>query len=243
MICPNCKEKMDEFVEDNISLLHCPNCGGTFFAENGINRISFATAQNLASDKKVSQISTQDKLCPKDQTILVAFQSSESIPPDVTLLHCNTCQGIFAFPNDLVIFKKAQAAKIDYFKLWGIPLPSIKSIAVLSAFLFVSIVSLLAYSYWQKQNLNFIQAQDMIKNIYLTTSDRYLFISFKTLVPLRSRITFTDATTNQTIEKNISGEPSTFHQLTTADVNIKDTIYYQIILTDEKGWVTKWDIK
>ena len=243
MICPNCKEMMGEDILDGQSILHCSNCGGSFFQENGINRISISSAQKLAAETKVNNISSEDKLCPKDRTLLVPFQSEESIPPDVTLLHCPSCNGIFSYPNDLVIFKKAQAVKIDYFKLWGIPLPSIKSVAVLSVFLFVSLVSLLAYTYWQNQNINYIQAQDLIKNIYQTTSNRYLFISFKTLLPLKSRLIFTDATSGQTIEKIVNSKPSTFHQLTTADVNIEDEIYYQIILTDEKGRETRTEMK
>ena len=243
MVCPNCKEKLTEDILDGQSVLHCANCGGSFFQENGINRISISSAQKLAAETKVNNISSKEKLCPKDQTLLVPFQSEESIPPDVILLHCNTCQGIFTYPNDLVIFKKAQAVKIDYFKLWGIPLPSIKSIAVLSVFLVVSLVSLLAYTYWQNQNISNIQAQDLVKNIYLTSANRYLFISFKTLLPLKSRLIFTDATSGQTIEKIINSDPSTFHQLTTTDVNLEDEVFYQIILTDEKGRETKTEIK
>ncbi|MBI4225725.1 zf-TFIIB domain-containing protein [Candidatus Roizmanbacteria bacterium] len=244
MVCPNCSEKMNLDVMDGQTILHCPNCGGTFFEENGINRISFATAQRLADEKKVYEISTSDKLCPKDQTILAPIRSEESVPPDVTLFGCSTCHGLFAYPNDLVIFKKAQAVKIDYFKIWSIPLPSIKSIAVLSVFLFVSLVSLITYLYWQKQNISsYIQAQDLIKNLYLTTSNRYLFISFKTLIPLRSRIIFTVTSTNETVNKVVSGELTTFHQLTTADVNIEDEIYYQIVLRDEKGRETRTEMK
>ena len=243
MVCPNCKEKMEEDVVDGQAILHCPNCGGTFFQENGINRISLTAAQKLAAEKKVSEISIQDKLCPNDQTILIPFQSEESIPPDVILLHCPTCKGVFSYPNDLVIFKKAQAVKIDYFKVWGIPLPSIKSIAVLSIFLFVSIVSLTAYTYWQSRNIYFIQAQDMIKNLYITTTNRYLFVSFKTLLPLRSRVVFTDVTTNQTIDKTLNSRPATIHQLTTADVKFEDEIYYQIVLNDDKGRETRTEMK
>lgn len=243
MICPNCRQKMDADVVDNQSILHCSNCGGTFFQDNGINRISLSSAQNLASDTKVSDISIHDKLCPRDQTLLVPFQSEETIPPDVVLLNCTTCKGIFAYPNDLVIFKKAQSVKIDYFKLWGIPLPSIKSVAVLSVFLFVSLVSLLTYTYWQTQNIYSIQAQDLVRDVYITSSNRYLFISYKTRLPLRSRVIFTDTTSQETIEKIASVELSTFHQLTTADVNIEDEIYYQIVLNDEKGRETRTEMK
>lgn len=243
MLCPNCKEKMEEDVIDGQAILHCSNCGGTFFQENGINRISQATAEKLALDKKINEMSAADKLCPSDHTDLFPLRSEENIPQDVILFRCDSCHGIFTHPNDLVIFKKAQSIKIDYFKIWGIPLPSIKSIAVISLLLFVSVISLLTYSDWQRQNIYQIQAEDMIQKIFITTSNRYLFLSFKTLLPLKSRIIFTDLTTNQTVEKIMAGKIETFHQLTTADVNIEDEIYYQIILTDEKGRETKTDTK
>src|SRR4030067_1508449 len=109
MFCPNCLEKMNDDVADGQMILHCQNCGGTFFLDNGINRISLLSAQKLAFDKKINEIFSHDKSCPKDQTMLKPIQSEENIPPNTTLLKCETCNGIFAFPNDLVIFTKAHA--------------------------------------------------------------------------------------------------------------------------------------
>lgn len=243
MYCPNCLEKMNDDVIDGQMILHCQNCGGTFFQDNGINRISLASAQRLAYDKKMNEIFSHDKPCPKDQTMLIPIQAEESIPPNTVLLRCTTCQGVFAYPNDLVIFKKAQAVKIDYFKIWGIPLPSIRSVAVLSVFLFVSLISLATYTIWQKQNISNIQAYELIKNTYITSSNRYLFIYFKTVIPLKSRIIFTDLTANKISEKIIKGEPSSYHQLTTADINLDDEILYEIILTDAKGRETRTEVE
>lgn len=234
---------MEEDVVDGQAILHCLNCGGTFFQKNGINRISFETAKKLASEKQSSDVSTQDKLCPKDQTTLTPLPSKENIPPDVILFRCVTCEGVFASPDDLVIFKKAQEVKIDYFKLWGIPFASFKSIAVVSFLLFISVVSFTAILYLQKQNIYQIQAKDMIKNLFLTTSNQYLFVSFKTSLPVRSRIVFTNRTTSQTIEKIINSQPTTDHRLTTTDIKLGDEIYYQIILSDEKGRETKTEMK
>src|SRR3989344_8767941 len=109
MLCPNCKEKLDSDVVDTQNILHCPACGGTFFAENGINRLSLQSSQKLAEDKKTLFVSNEDKICPNDQSLMTPLRSEENIPADVTLYHCKNCKGIFTFPNDLVIFKKAQA--------------------------------------------------------------------------------------------------------------------------------------
>lgn len=243
MICPNCEKSLIYLYIDDQRLWHCANCGGTFFEENGINRITSATAQTLSQDKKVDEISVGDKLCPKDQTVLSPIQSDESIPKDITLLRCDTCFGIFVYPDDLLNFKKAQRAKLDYFKLWNIPLPSVSSIAIISITIFLSVLGFTAYIYWQQQGVSHIQAQDLVKNLYITTSNRYLFVSFKTEIPIKSRIIFTDQTTNQTIDKVISSEPKAFHQLTTTDVNFEDEIYYQIILMDDSGKELKTGVK
>ncbi len=240
---------MESFQLDEQNVLHCTNCGCSFFAENGINRITLTTAQILANDKKIDEISVKDKLCPKDQEILKPMQTdlndstNTAIPSNVTLFLCSTCKGVFVYPDDLLNFKKAQEVKVDYFKLWGIPLPSVRSVAIISIVLFVSVISFTTFVYLQQQNISRIQAQDLIKNLYITSSNRYLFISFSTTTPTKSKILFIDKTNNQTIEKIIKGEPATYHQLTTSDVNIQDEIHYQIILIDERGNETKTEVK
>ena len=235
MLCPNCGKNLIEDVIDDQNIFHCSNCGGTFFQENGINRISVKSAEKIAMDLKNNQVLDGDKLCPLDNNLMIPLQTGENIPNNVSLLHCLKCKSVYANPNDLVIFKKAQLAKIDYFKIWNIPLPSIRSVAVLSVILFVSVLSLTAYSLLQRQNLYSIQAQDQIKNLYLTSSNRYLLISFKTLYPFRSKIIFRNLTTQTTTEKNISEEAKTLHILTTGDINLDEEIYFQIVLTDKNG--------
>ncbi len=234
---------MNGLLIDNQSILHCRNCGGTFFDENGINRIEEKSAEKLSQDKVNFFIADKEKLCPRDATLLEPTSAGENVPPEVTLLRCNTCHGVFVFSDDLLKFKKAQAAKIDYFKLWGIPLPSVRSIAVISIVLFITAVSFSTFTYWQQQNISNIQAQDLIKNLYITHSNRYLLISFKTSLPLKARVIFHDITSGQTFEKTINDEPSLFHELTTGDVNLAHDIFYQVILTDKKGKEAKTEVR
>ncbi len=158
MFCPNCLKPMNLVVADNQNILHCPNCGGSFFEENGINRITVETAQKLAEDKTSDEVSGTEKKCPKDQTSLKPiftdynrFQPiSAPFPTDVTLLRCPKCQGIFAYPDDLIKFKQAQIAKIEYFKLWNIPLPSLKSVIILGATALIFVAGLVNYTLFQK---------------------------------------------------------------------------------------------
>ena len=222
---------------DNQIILHCSNCGGSFFEENSINRISQESAYQLSQDKKSDEVSGQEKNCPKDKLALVTLTNDESIPSDVTLLECSKCKGIFTFPDDLVRFKKAQDAKIAYFKIWGIPLPSLRAVVVLS---FVALVSALTFSrfiLFQQESLGQAKASDLIKKIDLSQSGYYRFISFKTSIPLVSRIVLRD-TGGKIITKVMSEKPAKLHFTTISDFPKQAEVHYQLFLIDEKGkWV------
>lgn len=242
MSCPNCGQIMQIVKKDEQNILHCPNCGGSFFEENGINRIILKTAAILAEDKRNDEISGEQKLCPKDRNDLEVLHNQESIPPDITLLSCTVCHGVFVYPDDLLNFKKAQIAKVNYFKSWSFPIPSIKTISVLSLLLIFALTTFLSYVVLQKSTYK-IGAKDAIKNLYITRSNRYLFLSFKTAVSARSKVYFFDVTVNQTIQKIINSEPETTHLLTTSSLELDHEIYYQIILTFKDGKETKTELK
>lgn len=235
MLCPNCNQPINLVTVNNQSILHCGNCGGSFFEENVINRISLQTTQKLAEEKQTNEIFGVEKKCPKDGSILKPQTNQENIPADVTLLSCEKCRGIFVYPDDLIRFKQAQEAKINYFKLWQIPLPSLKAVLVISfsALFLATIVT--QYNSFLNYFSQRSQASDLIKKVYLSKSGHYLFISFKTETFFRSKIIFEDKTSKQKIEKMINNKPAIIHQLTTGDLNLDDEIYYQIILIDNKG--------
>ncbi len=242
MLCPNCHQPMNLVNADKQNILHCSNCGGSFFEENSINRITVETAQKLADDKKTDEIVGKEKKCPKDGQVLKAIPSdfnqwqmaTTPLPPDITLLRCQKCAGIFAYPDDLINFKQAQSAKIEYFKSWGMPLPSLKSVVIfgLTGLFFLTVI--INYTFFQK-GLAPTSARDLIKKVHLSRSGHYLFIFFKTETPFRSTIVFRDVTEKKTVTKIISPQPKNLHQLTTGDFNLDNEIYYQIILTDDKG--------
>lgn len=228
---------------DNQSVLHCSNCGGNFFEENGINRITLKSAQLLNQDKKSDEVSGQQKKCPKDASSLSPVENGETIPQNVTLLRCPTCKGIFTFADDLLKFKEAQAAKLNYFKAWNMPLPSLRAVLVLSLFLVLSVGFFSRLNSFLQYTSQQSQASDLIKKVYISKFAHYIFISFKSERPFLSKIVFTDKTENTTIEKNISVTPKELHQLTTTDVKTEDEVYYQIILVDEKGKEIKTEKK
>lgn len=225
---------MKSVSSENQQIFHCSNCGGSFFEENGINRISDSLAHKLAEDKQTDEISTISKQCPKDSSPLSVL-SKESIPPNVTLLVCPQCRGVFGFADDVLRFKQAQSVKINYFKLWQIPFPSLKSVVVAGFALFAAASMLTAIFRFQQQYTTPTQAEDIVRNIHITSSNRYVFVTFRTQNPLTSTITFIDKTTNTTIEKIISNSPVTLHHFTTGDIEFKDEMYYQITVTDRDG--------
>lgn len=242
MTCPNCNESMNYVNLDNQHLLHCSNCGGSFFDINSINRISVNSAQKLNEDKKTDEIFGKVKLCPKDKTTLTPIQDEETIPTRVTLLKCPKCQGVFTYPEDLINFKNAQVAKINYFKAWNKPLPSLKSILVLS---FVGIIaaSVFASYFTQQDSISQTQANNLVKKVYISISGQYVTVSFRTEIPMKSEIAFKNMETNEVVRKIISNELTTFHYITTGNINPNDNIFYQIILFDNKGNVVRTDTK
>jgi len=246
MLCPNCQEPFDFISIDNQKILHCSNCGGSFFEENGINRISLETAEKLAADKKTEEISGQEKHCPKDGNLLLPMNSQNdeqsAIPPNITLLRCPQCHGIFAFPDDLVDFKKAQAAKINYFKTWLIPPSSLKTLLVFTftALIFTGIFA--NYLFFNKAPMP-SSASDLIKKFKLYQLKHYILIFFKTDQEFSSKIIFKDENENKIFEKNISSQPTNTHQITTGDLNLTHNIFYQIVLIDKNGKELKTEWK
>lgn len=235
MPCSNCGNELKTVTYDNQSILHCQNCGASFFEENGINRITQESAFQLSQDTKSEEISGSEKKCPKDQTVLKALEKKESVPAEITLLRCQTCKGIFVFPEDLVKFKKAQDVKVDYFKTWGIPLPSLQSVIVLSFVALISAGVFFRFLLYQNGSLRQTQARDLIKNVSFSKSGRYGFVSFKTTLPLRSLIIITDTKTNKVFTKQVSAKLAVLHFVTIADVPFTDPITYHIVLIDNSG--------
>jgi len=228
---------------DKQVILHCANCGASFFEENGINRLSLQSAEKLAADRKTDDISGAEKLCPLDHAPLRSIEPSEAVPPNITLLKCEHCRGIFVFPDDLLAFKKAQSAKIEYFRAWAKPLSSIKTVAIVSLTALVLGTVIYQSNSFINRFSQYTQASDLITKINFARSGRYLMVFFKTKIPVSSKIIFEDRTVNSKVEKIINQQLSTIHQLTTGDLNLENEIWYQIILIDQQAKETKTDFK
>ncbi|NTU74130.1 zf-TFIIB domain-containing protein [Candidatus Roizmanbacteria bacterium] len=239
MFCPNCEQQFETLELDKQVVLHCPNCGSSFFEENSINRLSLGSAKKLAKMKKNIVVMGIEKHCPKDSSVLTPIVNSEAIPTDATLLTCPTCRGVFAYPDDLVVFKDAQDVKISFFKLWHTPLPSIRAILVLS---FFAVVSLGAFGYmlrYTSRNSTSTRASEQISQVRFVASGRYLFLTFKTTVPVESQVRFTDTATGQKITLPVSQQPVSLHHLTTTELNLHSKYTYVVIISDKEGHHTQ----
>ncbi|PIV37302.1 hypothetical protein COS31_05435 [Candidatus Roizmanbacteria bacterium CG02_land_8_20_14_3_00_36_15] len=243
MTCPNCGRPMNYVNLELQSIFHCSHCGASFFEENGINRISYTSAEKLAADRKTDEISGAEKLCPHDHLALHPLEKLEAVPETVILLTCDRCHGIFIYPDDLLALKKAQAAKIEFFKAWTKPLPSLKTVLVISLTVFVLGTAVFQSSHFFNNFSSQTQASDLIKKVYFSKSSRYLLVFFQTKTVFRSQIIFFDKTANLKIEKTVSGQPSKDHQLTTAEFNLDHELWYQIILINNEGEGKKTEMK
>lgn len=235
MLCPNCGNSMRSVKLEHVTVDHCANCGATFFDENEINRISATDARLLSKDKQLDSISGTEKLCPRDHTILKTH-TQESIPQFVTLLRCDKCGGIFAFADDLMNFKKAQNAKINYFKLWRIPAPALKSLIVYT-FLSVAVVSsVLTITQINQRQQTTTSAEDVVSSIDIVDSQNSTLVCFTTKFPFNSELLFTNIDTNEQISRPVSDSPQKIHctSIDKTDIAPAENILYSIVLTSDK---------
>lgn len=161
--CPNCHTQLTRVQLDKIEVDHCNNCGGTLFDYNEVNRISLSDAEKLSLMKQTHDISGDTKFSPRDGSELKRIED-ESVPQYVTLLKSESTQEVFAYPDDLVNFKKAQNAKLSYFKAWHIPLPALSSVIVISLVIAISAGTVLFSSLLTNPQSQAIQASQLCKS-------------------------------------------------------------------------------
>ncbi len=235
MKCPVCQSKLIDRESDNQPLLHCRRCGGTYFEQNGINRISVSTANKLSSDKTEKITTPLDLSCPKDQSLMIRISDEEAIPLDVEIFRCPSCYGLFAPSEDLKKFKKAQRAKIQFFKIWGKPMPSPRAVL---AFSFIGLIGLGLLLSLIVSNFRYTKtaaADQNIKNIYVKRDKTMAFVSFITSADYRSKITLTNKKTGEKKTLVVSKDPTQVHVATLTNLKEKDQLVYEIILVDDRG--------
>ncbi len=232
MLCPNCRQPLQQTTLDKQSVLHCTNCGCSFFEENGINRIRSATATLLAANKRVDEASGSEKLCPKDNIVLEAITNDKAIPDGVTLLRCPRCFGILAFPEDLAMFKNAQDTKLRSFKKAHRPLPALSAIIVLA---FLAAASFSVVTSLDKKQASQVKATSIVKRVDVLQSGSTTIITFTTSQPVQSMVQVTDSELNKKLTRSVSSGLATTHIFTTGLINTDHTIRFKIMFFDRFG--------
>jgi hypothetical protein len=121
-----------------ITYFRCDLCGSHWMDAFNANYISTSDISPIPHPKLHAVLPT----CPECKAMLVLLQG-ENVPDTVHVLHCPKKHGYFFPDNELVSYKEAQEAKINYHKLWRIPLPSVASVLLASVtlvFLSVGII-------------------------------------------------------------------------------------------------------
>ncbi len=243
MSCPNCSESMKSSYVDNQYVSHCSSCGCTFFAENAINRITYDSARNLSQDKYRRFISPKNKHCPLDFSALTPISNTEAIPAYITLFVCPSCSGVLVYPDDLLKFKKAQGAKIDYYKTWGKPFASLQAILIVFFIFILSVSSYLTINTLQNRASYRSEASDLFKTLSIVKSGHYILIGFRTNTPLKSQIVLVNSKTGKQIIRTISQDPRVVHEIILTEIDLSDDISYRIILTDKNGRSAETELK
>jgi len=188
MHCPNCKHILIQVTLENITVEHCNYCGSTLFEENEINRITIKDAERLSLMKQSDSISGGEKISPRDGSIMERIQN-ESIPQHITLLRAKSTGEIFAYPEDLLEFKTAQNAKIDYYKTWRIPMPALQQVLVLSFVMVFTGAAIYMASLLQTPHNQAIQAQELCQGgIEMIDVKDDVLVSCLTSIPLKCTI-------------------------------------------------------
>ena len=207
---------------DNEIVLHCSTCGSSFFDKNGITKITQKSARELTEEAQGQYVLGNQKVCPKDKSVLLE-KVDATLPKNTVLLQCPSCEGVFAYPDDLLKFKGIKPTSplaASAFKL----LPAPKSLFMLASFAVLSIAVLLNAGNFSTNT----RAEKVIGKVYLTTAGHILSVRFTTQVSETSAIIFYDINHKETGRYVISSEPKTVHVGTIRGFDATRDIFYAI---------------
>ncbi len=163
--------------DTTLSYAVCPTCGGHWIEAYAANFLPLPTDDKPELAGQPETV-TSALTCPK-----CGFKLDRATGPnipDYTLAwHCRNNHGYFFPEGQLLKFKEAQTAKINYHKLWDIPIPSISSTLLTSIIgIILSLGLVLGVIEGQKQQTTVSNAQNIIlyQKAYVLSPDNAVAI-------------------------------------------------------------------
>lgn len=160
-----------------ISTARCPRCRGYWLDSFNANYLK--TDDIERSFEPVHQKQTTHPVCPVCQSPLRRY-TGENIPDNVRAWRCPNGDGYFFPQAELFAFKKAQEAKLNYFKLWNIPMPSVASVLLASIVFVISLGLVTTYLTYQSRQTTLILARELVRIQEAFVSDHSATIAVTT---------------------------------------------------------------
>lgn len=234
MTCPQCHDSLNKLEVSTTDgqvrkIDECLNCGGHFLDNYLVNFISVETARNIDSVLPKKHLPTvSEPKCFHCGQVMFAI-SDDSTPKTVTVYNCPNNHGDFFPKGQLLLFKKAQDAKINYHKLWGIPLKTAFSVIIPLFIIFTSVTVLPSVVKELNQSTeNRVKASEILTEPLITPiSDNQVLISFSTKNKVSTNLIFTSGI-NKTF--TVSEQPKTSHLVSIENLPPATTFKYTIVI-------------
>jgi len=238
MNCPHCKSPLSTIDIDTVDgrvvkINECLNCGGHFLEPFLANFISANTAKNIDSViPKSKQVSAISPICYKCGQPMSGIKD-DAVPLTVTVFTCPNNHGDFFPKNQLLLFKQAQDAKINFHKIWGIPLKSAFAVVLPLLLVFTAIATIpTVIKQMSTPQETRIKASEIITQPLISPiSPTHVLISFSTKNSVKTSLRFTEGMQKEII---VSDTPQTSHLISVEELQ-PSTIYKYVIVLDQDG--------
>lgn len=229
MRCPNDDADLVKQTKNReglaITYARCPSCHGYWLDSFNANYVKTEDIERSFTPT-ISRQSTHP-VCPVCQEPLRLYHG-ENVPAQVRAWRCPNGDGYFFPEVELFAFKKAQEAKLEYFKLWNIPLPSVASILLVSIAGIVTLGLVTTYLQYQSRQTTLIEAREIVRFQQAFVSDSSATIAVSTTVP-------TDATFHTgDFSRSMETKDHLLHTIFLTNLQPGNYIYYFTFVTAGK---------
>lgn len=245
--CPTCgnalsKKEIRTVGAGSVQVDYCGNCGGIFFDQGEVNRLSKHLTDDLIHETASHAhhaYGEGSNNCPRCGASLRRF-FGESVPDDVHVLRCPDCRGTWFDTENLTQFKDAQEAKINYYRTWKLPLPSLSAVMIPVALLItLAGVTLITAQQVKQSTTTQTRAREIFTTptVIVGSDNTSVTIIFTTTEPARTDLVFWyDKPFGKTIIP-MSADLSKAHQVQITGLEQGVPYYYQVdVVTAEHSF-------